>query len=213
MRAVLSGVEGTELRNRLMQIADETWRAAHPERATTLGGHGGDPLPFRLADALMKLVHGDAGSSTRPAVVVTIDAETLDADLAGTGPIPTTQAFALIERADLYAAIRNTRGSILKFGRSRRLASPMQSLAVIIRDRQCVYPGCDCAYDRCEVHHVVDTGCETRIRQGGETNIDNLALLCKAHHHHLHNNHQRLIRHGSGWAVIPEQEQTWQNTG
>ena len=199
MRAVLTPLEGEELRHRLMQIADDAWRAAHPERATTIGGHGGDPLHIRLADALMALVRGTAKSASKPAVVVTVNADTLDADLVGTGPIPLADALSLIDRADLYAAVRNAHGAILKFGRSRRLASAMQRLAVIIRDRQCVYPGCDCRYQQCEVHHVVD------VDGGGLTDVDNLALLCKPHHHHLHDNGQRLVRDGSRWVIVDDE--------
>ena len=206
MRAVLTPLEGVELRNRLMQIADDAWRVAHPQRAATLGGHGGDPLHVRLADALMALVRGTARLSAKPAVIVTVNAETLDADLVGSGPIPVADVVSLIDRADLYAAVRDAHGAILKFGRSRRLASAMQRLAVILRDRQCVFPGCDCAYDRCEIHHVVDNDC------GGPTDIDNLALLCRAHHRHLHLNALRLVRDGPRWIIVPATQQ-WEDTG
>ena len=87
IRAILTAIEGAELKTRLQQITDAAWRAEHPERAETLGGHGGPPLHQRLADALMKLVHGNtAGTFGKPTVVVVVDAETLEANITGTGP-------------------------------------------------------------------------------------------------------------------------------
>jgi hypothetical protein len=63
-----------------------------------LGGHGGDAWSARMADALMALVRGQVGfadgtptktksasRSGKPAVVITIDAVTLDAELVGYG--------------------------------------------------------------------------------------------------------------------------------
>lgn len=119
--------------------------------------------------------------SVRPTVVVTINAETLDADIVGQGPIPFADAVELAARADLYAMIRHSRWGILKFGRNRRLASPLQRLAVIVRDRQCVADGCTADHTRCDVHH------EPPFEDGGLTDIDHLELVCTNEHHpHRH---------------------------
>ena len=196
MRAVLTPIEGAELRNRLTQLCDEAWRAVHPERAAVLGGHNAPPLEKRLADALMVLARGEGAASAKPAIVVVIDADTLDADVVGEGPVPLGEVLAMVDRSDLYAAIRSASGGILKFGRSRRLASPLQRLAVIVRDRQCVFDGCDCRPERCEVHHIVE------VEHGGLTDVDELALLCKPHHHHLHLHGLKLVRDGPNWMVV-----------
>ena len=197
VRAVLTPLEGAELRGRLTQLCDEAWRAAHPERADVLGGHGAASFDARLADALMVLTRGEGvGSAAKPAMVVVIDAATLDAEVVGEGPVPLGDALAVVDRSELYAAVRSASGGILKFGRSRRLATPLQRLAVMVRDRQCVIDGCDCRPERCEVHHVVE------VEHGGLTDVDELALLCKPHHHHLHLHGLKLVRDGPKWIVV-----------
>ena len=62
VRGILTPVEGAELRACLLRIADRAWRAQHPERAETIGAHGGPRLHARLADALMSLVQVNPAS-------------------------------------------------------------------------------------------------------------------------------------------------------
>lgn len=213
VRGVFTPLEGAELKARLTQIADGVWRREHPERAEVLGGHGGPPLHARLADALMLLVTGEGvevaggvarmagvGVGSRPSIVVTVNAESLAADVAGSGPgsgpVSLDDVARLAARADVYGAVRGAAGVVLSFGRSRRLASSLQRLAVIVRDGgRCAFDGCDLSHDRCHVHHVIE------FEHGGATDLSNLALLCSAHHNHLHTNSLRLFRKGGRWVV------------
>jgi hypothetical protein len=52
--------------------------------------------------------------------------------------------------------------------------------AVAARDRGCAHPGCDRPPSWCEVHHIV------AWEHGGETKIDNLVMVCRAHHRQTH---------------------------
>ncbi len=67
---LLPPVIGGELKTRLEAVMDARWRAEHPERAKTLGGHGGDGREQRLADALFDLTgctsHGNTWPTTKP---------------------------------------------------------------------------------------------------------------------------------------------------
>ncbi len=74
----------------------------------------------------------------------------------------------------------------LDLGRSVRLASPGQRRALAIRDRGCVFPGCDRPPDWCDAHHL------TRYQPDGATDLHNLALLCRHHHG---------ITHRNGWTM------------
>ena len=255
LRGVLPPLAGTALKTRLEQIADDAWRAAHPERASVLGGHDDEPYERRLADALVSLVcgpdnpysggtstanstgnstgtgtvnwteNGDDGpdssvvttgtepataartrsgtatrtaadtdprrtsSTGRPTVVVTINAETLQTQIVGHGPITFTEAADLAAHADLYAAIQSTTGAILKFGRNRRLASPLQRLALIVRDGGCVWHGCTTDHTRCDADH------DPPWDEGGLTNIDDLRLCCRPKHHpHRHETSQNIAQ-------------------
>lgn len=66
---------------------------------------------------------------------------------------------------------------MLDLYRHRRLASRGQTIALCARDGGCSFPGCDRPPEWCERHHIIDWA------DGGETNLDNLTLLCSYHHH------------------------------
>jgi Domain of unknown function (DUF222) len=76
-------------------------------------------------------------------------------------------------------------GAALSIGRRTRSIPPAIRRAIALRDRGCAFPGC--THDRFlhahHIHHWI---------HGGETSVNNLALLC-THHHHL--------VHEGGWSV------------
>jgi hypothetical protein len=67
-------------------------------------------------------------------------------------------------------------GVLLSMGRTVRYATPAQRRALNTRDGGCVFPGCDRPANWCDAHHV--THCE----HDGNTDLENLALLCRHHH-------------------------------
>ena len=68
---------------------------------------------------------------------------------------------------------------MLNLGRQRRIATRTQTVALIARDHGCSFPGCDTAPEWCERHHI------TPWVDGGLTDLDNLTLLCRYHHHNF----------------------------
>jgi hypothetical protein len=52
--------------------------------------------------------------------------------------------------------------------------------------RSCGYPGCDIAFERCDIHHVIEW------LRFGSTDLDNLLPLCSKHHHLVHEGRWRL---------------------
>jgi 5-methylcytosine-specific restriction endonuclease McrA len=60
------------------------------------------------------------------------------------------------------------------------LVTPGLRKAVELRDDTCVFAGCGAPSHWCEVHHVI------HWLFGGETNLDNSALLCERHHTKVH---------------------------
>ena len=71
-------------------------------------------------------------------------------------------------------------GEPLDLGRSHRLVTPALRKAVIARDQTCVFAGCGAPAYWCEVHHVV------HWLFGGDTSLENSALLCERHHTKMH---------------------------
>jgi hypothetical protein len=77
--------------------------------------------------------------------------------------------------AALAATLFDTRVP-LAVGRTQRTATPGQRRALATRDRGCIIPGCPVPAEACQAHHLTDWA------EGGQTDIDGLALLCWAHH-------------------------------
>ncbi len=85
--------------------------------------------------------------------------------------------------ADLTEFIEDARGNLLNYERRRRIVPARLLRALKLRDHnRCRFPGC--AHQRyVEAHHV------RHWIDGGETCLENLVLLCGAHH--------RLLHHGA----------------
>jgi hypothetical protein len=65
----------------------------------------------------------------------------------------------------------------LEMGRTHRVVPPHLRRAIEVRDRHCVFTGCDAPSHWCDVHHVL------HWIDGGETSLENSALLCERHSH------------------------------
>jgi hypothetical protein len=84
------------------------------------------------------------------------------------------------------------RSGVLDVGANRRLVSDKQFRALIERDGAwCSVPGCGSAAGL-EAHHV------RHWIYGGKTVMANLVLLCRAHHHALHEHEFRIVALGRG---------------
>ena len=92
--------------------------------------------------------------------------------------------------ADVTEMIQDARGNLLNYERRRRIVPARLLRALKLRDHnRCRFPGC--SHQRyVEAHHV-----EHWI-DGGETRLDNLVLLCSAHH--------RLLHHGAFHVTIDD---------
>jgi hypothetical protein len=80
----------------------------------------------------------------------------------------------------------------LEVGRASRVVTPTQRAALVVRDRGCVFPGCDRPPGWCDAHHL------THWLHGGPTDLANLALVCRAHHRAVHEGGWRLARDPDG---------------
>ena len=104
----------------------------------------------------------------------------------GRGYLPDTVLERYACGSMLGGTVFNERGEVLWFGRQRRLASPAQWAALIIRDGGCVL--CGAAPSRCQVHHLMPF--EAPVQ--GKTNIDEMALVCTSCHHWIHDSKRTL---------------------
>ncbi len=146
--------------------------------------------PQRRADALVELARRVAiqqaapkHGGDRPHVVVLIDYDDLLSDCHAAGLADGTMLTAGQLRqyacdAGILPIILGGPSGVLDVGREQRLVTPDIRHALQVRDRGCVFPGCDRPAADCDAHHIVPWA------QGGETSLSNLCLLCK-HHHNL----------------------------
>jgi hypothetical protein len=116
--------------------------------------------------------------------VVTIGLEDLLAkaglaETAGGTQLTSDQLLRIADEAEIWPTIIDRNGVPLALGRSRRLASPGQTMALIARDAGCSFPGCTHPASWCDRHHILDW------ILGGLTDLDNLTLLCRYHHTHF----------------------------
>lgn len=137
----------------------------------------------RRADALVELVTG-GGATTHLVLHADPDALACRAERAERrggetlyvrdGPaIPSALARRLT--CDCQVSLKD-----LNHGRAQRLVTARQRAALELRDgRVCAFPGCDRTHGL-HAHHL------THWIHGGRTDLDNLAFLCTAHHHLIH---------------------------
>nr|WP_256987525.1 HNH endonuclease signature motif containing protein [Rhodococcus fascians] len=115
-----------------------------------------------------------------------------------TGPISRFLAELVTCDADLTPVIVDHHGVPLALGRTTRLASDDQRIALTIRDTCCVMCGRPAQW--CQAHHI------RFWEHGGPTDIDNLALVCGECHRLVHHGDWQLIMGDDGhpYAIPPE---------
>lgn len=145
-----------------------------------------------LADLANRYMEGDEPGGNPPGVSAVIDIASLlgdtpqmaaaRCDLDGVGPVTRTVLDQMCCNARFTRFVMSGPSQILDMGRSTRLATSSQRRAVVVRDRHCRFPSCDRKPQWCDIHHVAGW-----VQSLGETNIDNLILLCRRHHTLVHN--------------------------
>ena len=92
-------------------------------------------------------------------------------------------------------------GEPLAIGRKSRSIPPAMRRALRMRDKGCRFPGCtnDKFVDGHHIEHWAD---------GGETNLDNLVLLCRHHHHLVHEGGFSCEKTAGGELMFKDQRDT-----
>ncbi len=146
----------------------------------------------RRSDALLAIVQrgmtspGAAPTTSNAKVIITISWEQLTGQLRGVGctmtgePLSVRAIRRLACEADLIPTILGSNGEVLDMGRRARLATPAQRQALWLTQKGCTYQGCSMPAQWSEAHHGVWWS------RGGDTDLDNLYLLCPRHHTIVH---------------------------
>jgi hypothetical protein len=186
LEGMLGADQGAALQTALERRSEEIVLAEPPESS---------PQEARMADALVELVTGGDAENAPPAtMVVHAGAEVLTREEPDRGPwLAETEGGTRLPSEAVRRLVCDSRiewvleedGRTVGIGRRGR-AVPGQLLRLLRhRDLGCRFPGCE-RKRWVQAHHLVHWA------DGGATNLDNLVLLCHAHH--------RLIHEG-GWRT------------
>ncbi|MEM7094172.1 MAG: HNH endonuclease signature motif containing protein [Actinomycetota bacterium] len=156
----------------------------------------------RLFDAFAGVVlnkPGSGGVMARPSTMLLVPVDGSDPHIAGGSPVTDDYARKLLERAELsIMLIDATTSRPLWLGRTARNATTSQYLALVARDGGCVM--CGANWVTCEAHHTIPWHSPAR----GETDLDNLALVCTDCHHHIHQANLTLTQQSNNtWTTRP----------
>ncbi|HJY46811.1 MAG TPA: DUF222 domain-containing protein [Propionibacteriaceae bacterium] len=149
--------------------------------------HYGQRVHDAFEDAcgrLLQLADRPAVGGTPASVIVTVQVEDLlaKADIAETtdgSTLSADQLLRIADQAEIWPTIINRNGVPLALGRTRRIATRGQTMALIAREGGCSFPGCDHPPQWCDRHHIIDW------IDGGPTDLNNMTLLCRYHHTHF----------------------------
>ena len=146
----------------------------------------------RRADALGEICRQwlDGGQrpvvgGERPHLTLTMGVETLlvaadPVEFDHTGPAAPDVARRLACDASVRRVVMTPKSEPLDVGRRTSVVPAAMRRAVIVRDQDCRFPGCDRPHSWCDAHHVVHWA------DGGPTSLANLLLLCRRHHGMIH---------------------------
>jgi hypothetical protein len=162
----------------------------------------------RRADALVGMARITLGSlepepgrrRNRPKVIATIALDDLVAGSRGGSldthldrtVVPAHTIRRLACDCGLHRYVTNPLGTVVDFGRQQRTVTDPQFDRLVVRDHGCRWPGCHHPAAGCDAHHA------DHWLDGGETEDDNLVLLCWFHHHLLHEQHWSIEPLGAG---------------
>lgn len=179
------------------------------------GGGGDDPeagalrdertVPQMRADALHELCAHALGCEQVPTVATTtvVVRMTLDQLESGCGvaridgfdaALPAAEVRRLAADLQVIPCVLGGDSEILDWGRTRRLFSPAQKLALAERDGGCAFCGAPPAWTH--GHHIAWWN-----RDAGPTDLDNGVLLCTGCHHRIHSDGWEIRVDGVGVAA------------
>jgi hypothetical protein len=146
--------------------------------------HGGSPIQIIVTVDLDRLRSG-------------VGAATLD-----TGErLSVTAVRRLACQHGMLPAVLDGDGEVLDLGRAKRLFSPAQRKAHLLKHQSCQASGCDVPAAWCEAHHR-----RSAWSEGGTTDLADIAFLCAFHHHRAHDPAWTVDWSPSGTAMFRRRE-------
>ena len=145
-----------------------------------------------------KRLPSQGGAATT--IVITMDLDKLRAGLgwALTGDsekLTAAEVRRLACQANIVPAVLGGDSELLDLGRTKRLFTPAQRLALGLRWKTCAIDGCDVPGEWCEVHHLDPWS------EGGATDLGNGIKICPRHHHYVDDPRFTLTQTPAGYQL------------
>jgi len=121
--------------------------------------------------------------------------DALRCEIEGFGPIPRSTLERLLCDCALGRVVMKGRSQLLDLGRPTRIVPDRLRRAIVLRDEHCQFPGCRAPASWCDAHHLI------WWTRGGDTSLDNCALLCRRHHVAVHEGGWKLERGPNGLTL------------
>jgi hypothetical protein len=186
--------------DRLTSIAKATQASEHhdeslpEEQRRTISQICADAIGDLLADGVTP---AGTGGGIRGSVMVTVPVLTAmgasdePGILEGYGPIPPDMAREIAAGAPSFTRLLThpETGAVLSVGSKQYTVPADLRRALRLRDGTCRFPGCNRPATRSDIDHT------TAWNEGGPTDLNNLAHLCRPHHR---------LKHQTLWAVEQE---------
>ncbi|WP_229693515.1 HNH endonuclease signature motif containing protein [Lentzea pudingi] len=149
-------------------------------RSDRLPEHGGEPVALTLTMSYEGLVEqaGLARLDTRV-------------------PVPASLVRRLACNAGVIPVVLGGRSEPMDIGRKTRTFPASLRRVLVARDQGCTFPGCDRPPKHCDAHHL------RFWSEGGETSVNNAALLCRHHHTLIHHSDWEVKLHNGVPTFIP----------
>ncbi|MFC3896189.1 DUF222 domain-containing protein [Lentzea rhizosphaerae] len=154
--------------------------------------------PEREGDAFCEVVslalradHHRVQGGERVQLTITVDYDNLRTAI-GTGRldngehVPMNQIRKIACDSGVIPMVLGSRSQIYDVGHKTRTINAGLRRILIARDKGCTFPGCTRPPSHCEAHHI------EHWSNGGQTNLGNLALLCRRHHDLVHHSDWQL---------------------
>lgn len=147
-------------------------------------------LPLEGATVIVRVSHEELVSGVGVATIDGVDQ-----------PVSVATARRLAAGGGVIPCVLDGKSEILDFGRTRRLFTPAQRLALAERDGGCAM--CGLPPGMTKAHHI-----RWWARDAGPTDLANGVLLCESCHHRIHDNHWDIRVEGTGvggrvWFIPP----------
>ncbi len=147
-------------------------------------------LPLHGATVVVRIDHADLVNATGFATIDGI-----------TAPVSVAAARRMAAGGRIISCVLGGDSQILDWGRTKRLFTPTQRLALVERDGGCAMCGAPPGHTK--VHHI-----RWWARDAGPTDLNNGVLLCESCHHRIHDNGWEIRIDGIGirakvWFIPP----------